>query len=40
MHQESQARARRREKRGGKIEFIGLGGRLKGPCLHFQPDSH
>lgn len=31
---------RKREKGGGKAEIIGLGGRLRRPCLHFQPDSH
>lgn len=37
VHQETE---RKREKRGGKREFIGLWGRLRRPCLHFQPDSH
>lgn len=31
---------RMKEERVGKTEFIGLGGRLRGPCLHFQPDSY
>lgn len=30
---------RKREERVGKTEFIGLGGRLRKPCLHFQLDS-
>lgn len=31
---------KKREKRAGKIEFIGLGGKLRRPCLHFQPNGH
>lgn len=28
------------EKKGSETEFIGSGGSLTRPCLHFQPDSH